>query len=626
MFTMQEPTQTNEPLAEKGARTPAARHAGRKLELEREAQRLAGVSRLISTARLLTFLGAFVIMCARGFGYLPSWFSWLGAILAVGFVVLVVWHGRLDKSERRVRAAVDFHKWAVDRIEGRFEAYPSRGDRFVSDDHPYTSDLGIFGASSIFQLIDSTQTRRGEEFLARWLSEPATRGSVLERQEGVRELVPLEAMRESLFVEGALIAADRPNPDPLLAWAEGDPKLEPPAVTRLVAFAFPLATAALFVLGLLGFIPANVWLAALAAQWVYALGLLPKVEPIAAAVSSREGALARYRSMLQILESERFEAPLLQRLQRDLAPGAGGRKASAEIRSLSNIVSFLDARHNEVFRFFIGPLVLWDAHCVMALETWRKRAGKNVRRWLEVIGEVEALSSLAGFAHDHPEHAWPTLSETPAFRAQALGHPILDPRALVRNDVELRGPGTALLVTGSNMSGKSTLLRSMGVNAVLAMAGAPVVAHRLVTSAFEVRTSMWARDSLAKGVSHFYAELQKLKRVVDGIESERPLFFLLDEILQGTNSRERVIGARSVLRHLLERRAMGAVSTHDVGLLDLPPELDEKLDKVHFEEQVQKKDDGASAMSFDYRLRGGVVRSTNALRLMKLVGIDVDLE
>jgi hypothetical protein len=623
---MREPVETNEPSAGEDLRPPAPRHARRKLELEHEAARLARVSRLISTARLVTFLAAFAIMCARGFGYLPSWFSWLGAALAAAFVVLVVWHARLDKSERRVRSAVDFHKWALDRIEGRFEAYPSRGDRFASDEHPYTADLGIFGPSSIFQLIDSTHTRRGEEFLARFLAEPSALGPVLERQEGVRELVARDAMREALFVEGALIAADRPNPDPLLAWADGDPKLEPPPITRAAAFALPLATAALLVLGLLGFVPENVWLAALVAQWVYSLAMLPKIEPIATAVSSREGALARYRSMLQIIENERFDTALLRRLQGDLAPPAGGRKASAEVRSLSNIVSFLDARHNEVFRFFIGPLVLWDAHCVLALEAWRKRTGKSVRRWLEVIGEMEALASLAGFADDHPEHAWPTLSDTPAFRAEGLGHPIVDPRSLVRNDVELRGPGTALLVTGSNMSGKSTLLRSMGVNAVLAMAGAPVVARRLVTSVFEVRTSMWARDSLAKGVSHFYAELQKLKRVVDGIDSGRPLFFLLDEILQGTNSRERVIGARSVLRHLLERRAMGAVSTHDVGLLDLPPELDARLDKVHFEEQVQKKDDGASTMAFDYRLREGVVRSTNALRLMKSVGIDVDLE
>jgi DNA mismatch repair ATPase MutS len=233
---------------------------------------------------------------------------------------------------------------------------------------------------------------------------------------------------------------------------------------------------------------------------------------------------------------------------------------------------------------------------------------------------------VAGFAHDHPEHAWPTLSDVPAFSAKGLGHPLVDPQKLVRNDVELRGAGTALLVTGSNMSGKSTLLRSMGVNAVLAMAGAPVVAEKLLMSPLEVRTSMWARDSLVKGVSHFYAELQKLKRVVEGMNSNRPLFFLLDEILQGTNSRERVIGARSVLRHLLEHGAMGAVSTHDVGLLHLPPELDAKLDKVHFEEQVHEEKTGISSMTFDYRLRPGVVRSTNALRLMRLVGIDVDLE
>jgi hypothetical protein len=625
---MQETAQATDTEGEKSLRTPRDAHAARKLELEREAARLARLSRLVSMLRLATFVGAFGIACARGFGYLPPWVSSLGALFGALFVFLVVWHARLDKSEARVRAATDFHRWAIERIEGRFEAYPSRGDRFVSDEHPYTSDLGIFGPSSIFQLVDATHTRRGEECLARWLAEPSSRRDALERQEAVRELRAREGMREELFVSGALIAADRPNPDPLVAWAEG-PRLAPPVIPRSIAFGLPAITATLATLGTLGFVPSKLWLAALALQWGYALALLPKIEPIAAAVSSREGALARYRSMLELIEKERFETALLQRLGSELAPGATGnerRRASAEIRSLSNIVSFLDARHNEVFRLFIGPLVLWDAHCVLALEAWRERAGRNVRRWLEVIGEVEGLASLAGFAYDHPEHAWPELSETPAFRAKALGHPIVDPRELVRNDVELRGPGTALLVTGSNMSGKSTLLRSMGVNAVLAMAGAPVVAKEFVTSAFEVRTSMWARDSLAKGVSHFYAELQKLKRVVDGIESERPLLFLLDEILQGTNSRERVIGARSVLRHLLERGAMGAVSTHDVGLLDLPPELDAKLDKVHFEEQVRESPDGASAMSFDYRLRPGVVRSTNALRLMKRVGIDVDLE
>jgi hypothetical protein len=629
MPTTQSAPQPNLDPAEGGTRSPREQHTRRKLDLGREAERLAKRSRLISSSRLVTFLGAFAIMCARGFGYLPSWFTWLGVFLAVSFVALVVWHIRLNTSERRILAAIDFHKWALERLEGRFEAYPSRGDRFMSDEHPYSADLGIFGPSSIFQLMDATHTRRGEECLARWLSEPSPTRAVLERQEAVRELETREIMREEMAVLGALIAVDKPNPDPLLAWAEGDTSLGPPGVRRAIAFALPILTGTLFVLGQLGWLPSNLWYIALVAQWIYALRLLPEIEPIASAVSSREGALTRYRSMLEVIEKESFLGTPLRNLQRDIGRDGGIVVASAEIRRLSSIVGFLDARHNEAFRFFIGPLVLWDAHCVLALESWRKRAGKNVRRWLEVIGEVEALSSLAGFAHDHPEHTWPTLSDTAAFRARGLGHPLVEARSMVRNDVELRGPGTALLVTGSNMSGKSTLLRSMGVNAVLAMAGAPVVAEALVTSAFEVRTSMWARDSLAKGVSHFYAELLKLKRVVDGVASERPLFFLLDEILQGTNSRERVIGARSVLRHLLERGAMGAVSTHDAGLLDLPPELDAKLDKVHFQEQVTETPGapgGASTMTFDYRLRPGVVRSTNALRLMKLVGIDVDLE
>jgi hypothetical protein len=624
---MQERAHPNETAVEQGVRTPRDAHAARLHDLEREAQRFARISRLISTLRLISFAGAFALACARGFGYFPFWVWWLAALLAAAFVVLVIWHARLDRVERRVAAAIAYHHWAIERIAGRFQSYPSRGDRFLSETHPYASDLGIFGEASVFQLIDATHTRRGEDYLARWLGEPSDAASVLERQEAVRELASHESTREELAVLGTLIAKDKPNPDPLLAWAEGKPAISSLPFVRLLAFALPLLVGVGLVLALVGSISMKLWLALLAGQWLYGFAMLPKVEPIAAAVSSREGALARYRAMLEVIEKERFETPRLTQLQGELLPSQGRRgNASDAIRHLSTIVGFLDARQNEVFKLFIGPLVLWDLHCILLLEDWQKRSGRHARRWLEVIGEFEALSSVAAFAADHPENSWPRLSSAPAFRAKGLGHPLIDPSARVPNDVELRGEGTALLVTGSNMSGKSTLLRSMGVNAVLAMAGAPVVADELSISTFEVRTSMWARDSLVKGVSHFYAELEKLKRVVDGIGAGRPLFFLLDEILQGTNSRERVIGARSVLRYLLEHGAMGAVSTHDVGLLELGPELDARLDKVHFEEQVTQAENGASSMTFDYRLRPGVVHSTNALRLMKLVGIDVDLE
>jgi len=595
--------------------TPRDGHEARQRSLDREALQHARTSRVISGFRLVTFVGAAALVFARGFGYLPFWCWWLAAALGVAFAVLVVWHARLDRIERRVQAAIAFHRWAILRIDGKFSEYPSRGERFRSDEHPYTADLDVFGEASLFQLIDSTHTRRGEDTLARWLTESSALEVIVERQGAVRELVPREALREKLAVLGTLIRADKPDPGPLVAWAESAPVVSALPLAQVAAFALPTLLALAFVLSQLAIVPSPIVALVALGQWLYALSLLPKVEPIAAAVSAREGALAPYRSMLELIAAERFETPLTQRLQAKIgAAKESARTAPEEIGKLSAIAGFLDARQNEVFRFFIGPLFLWDLHCVLALERWQVRAGRRVRSWLDAIGEFEALASLAGFAHDQRETTWPILGETSTFRAKALGHPLIDARGRVTNDVSLRGSGT------------STLLRSMGTNAVLAMAGAPVVAEELVMAPIELRTSMWARDSLAKGVSHFYAELEKLKRVVDGIEAARPLFFLLDEILQGTNSRERIIGARSVLRHLLERGAMGAISTHDVGLLDLGPGLDARVDKVHFEEQVSESENGKSAMSFDYKLRPGVVRSTNALRLMRRVGIDVDLE
>jgi MutS domain V len=626
MRPVQDRSQPEQTRAELGGRTPSAAHAERKRRLEEQAQHLDRVSRLISTSRLITLAGAVVLGFLRGFGYLPEWVLGVAVVLAAGFVVLVVWHIRLDRAERRVAAAIAFHHWAIERIAGRFEGYPARGDRFVSDAHPYSSDLGIYGESSLFQLVDATHTRSGEDCLGKWLGEPSDADAVLARQGAARDLASRESLREELFVLGTLIAKDRSDPGPLLKWAEGEPVLSSVPFVRVLGFVLPLATVAALGLSQVGVLSAKIGLALLAGQWLYGLSLSAKIEPVAAALDARAGAFAQYRAMLKLVEAEPFEAARLREVQGQLTPARPGeRKASRELQSLSSIAGFLDARRNEVFRLFIGPVVLWDVHCILALEAWQKRAGKNARQWLDVIGEVEALASLGGFAHDHPEYRWPTIASEPTFRARGIGHPLIDPNVRVCNDLELRGPGTALLVTGSNMSGKSTLLRSMGINSVLAMAGAPVVADELVLSSFEVRTSMWARDSLAKGVSHFYAELEKLKRVVDGLGGPRPLLFLLDEILQGTNSRERVIGARSVLRHLLEKGAMGAVSTHDVGLLELGPNLDPRVDKVHFEEQVTG-DDGVSKMTFDYRLRPGVVRSTNALRLMKMVGIDVDLE
>jgi DNA mismatch repair ATPase MutS len=291
------------------------------------------------------------------------------------------------------------------------------------------------------------------------------------------------------------------------------------------------------------------------------------------------------------------------------------------MRRFERVVGFFELKHNGMIYPVVNLFLLWDVHCVLALEAWQERAGRFVREWLDVVGEAEALSSLAGLAHDEPDFCFPELSESTCFLAQELGHLLIERGARVTNGVELPEAGTALLVTGSNMSGKSTMLRSMGLANVLAFAGGPVCAKRLVLGELNLVTSIRISDSLASGVSHFYAELNKLKSVVDATAGKKAVFFLLDEILHGTNSLERQIGARWVIGELIKRGALGAVSTHDMGLAELEPELMKRVTLIHFRESVQNDE-----MSFDYKAHPGPVQAGNALRLMRRIGLEVPLE
>jgi hypothetical protein len=578
-------------------------------------------ARLIGNARIVVILAIVALVGAIVWAPLPS-IAWQGVIaLVVGFVVLVVVHARVFDQKERAAAACRFHQRGLDRLDGKWTQLPSKGERFLKADHPYAEDLDLFGPSSLFQLLDATETRFGEERLAGWLASPsqdAAWADVLrERQGAVRDLKDRVPFRERLATVGALLGTEKPDPRPFLAWAEGPSPVLASPLLRVVSIGLPVLALGAVAWGSAMGLPRGAWLVVVAIELVVAALTRKTTHHVTHVVSSREQSLASYAEMFAAIEAEPLEVPLLARFKERLR--ATGAHVTLEMRRLGRIVAFVDARNNEVFRFFIAPLLLWDLNCAISLEAWRARAGRNVRGWFEVLGELEALASIAGFAFDRPDHTWPELVDTPRFLATALGHPLIGPSGRVCNDVSLDGPGTALVVTGSNMSGKSTLLRSMGVNAVLALAGAPVCAHKLVLGPITVATSMRVVDSLGEGVSRFYAELQKLKRVVDLCRARPGVFFLLDEILHGTNSRERLIGARAIVRELLAKGALGAVSTHDLGIGDLSTELPLKVKNVHFEEQVAADD----RMTFDYKLREGIVQSSNALRLMKIVGIDV---
>jgi DNA mismatch repair ATPase MutS len=324
--------------------------------------------------------------------------------------------------------------------------------------------------------------------------------------------------------------------------------------------------------------------------------------------------------MLKLLETLPADSKALSELQRSVQTQEGERPSLA-MRRFERIVGWFELRHNGLVYPFINVLLLWDIHCVIALERWQLSCGKVLRGWFLTLGELEALSSLAAFTADNEDYVFPELVDEPVFEAEGLGHPLVDKGKRVNNDVHLPGPGRGLLVTGSNMSGKSTLLRAVGINAVLALSGAPVAARGLRLFPLAVRTSMRISDSLSQGVSHFYAELRTLKSVLDAARGSTPVLFLLDEILHGTNSRERQIGARWVLGELLRLGALGAVSTHDEGLCQLPEPLASQLEQVHFRETM-----AGDEMNFDYRLRQGPVTSGNALRLMRSMGIPVPLD
>lgn len=604
---------------------PASPYAERLAELRAALRAFEARSGRISSLRGLTFLAALGFGAARAVRPVPPAVWVAAAVFGVAFVGLVIAHAalvtRMAALEVRVRLLTQGEK----RIAGDIAGLPERGDRFLEKGHAYAGDLDVFGPASLFQLVGAVETGPGEETLARWLAEPADAGEVAARQEAVRELAGRPRFLEDLAACGAESGTRGRAAEPFLAWAE-DRTTPSPVLLALGCGLVVITVGALIaprLLGVEGWLR-SAWVFPLVAQLAVLYALRPALAPVLAPTSSGEAPFGRYVALFRLIEAERFQAPRLARAHAAItAAAAAGQDvpASRELGRLQSILGFAELRQSGMVAVLANVFLLWDVFCAVALLRWRSRAGASVRRWIGAMAELEALAALATFAREHPAYAFPEVTTGELhFVAEGLGHPLIPAPRRVDNDVALPDGGSGLLITGSNMSGKSTLLRAMGVNAVLALAGAPVCARRLALSTCQVRTSMRIKDSLEEGVSHFYAELDRLKGIVDAANGGERVFFLLDEVLHGTNSRERNIGAKAVVAHLLAKGAIGAVSSHDIGLSDLEGESGGRVRNVHFQELVE-----GEKMTFDYKLKPGVVTSSNALRLMKVIGIDVAL-
>ncbi len=532
-------------------------------------------------------------------------------LLLLGLVLTGIWHLRIEAARNAARRGIRFYQDGLERLDGTWFGKGSPGTEFLDPHHPYAADLDVFGSGSLFELVNAAHTQIGRTTLAAWLLEPASPEEIVARQGAIKELSPAVDLRERLGFLAAEAQAWIPT-ESLLSWAR-QPRLLKSNPVRVTAFCLPWASLALLIAGQ--------WpwcLGALSVQ--YALGQFYKrrVQKVTRTLGVVQHDLKCLADMFQCLEAGNFNSERLRPLA--AAHESVGVRASDAIQRLATLYSWIASGGNPLIAALRGWFLL-ETQIAFAVENWRAEFGMMVEPWLQRFGEIEALSSLAGYAFEHPADPFPEFlpASAPAqIQAEGLKHPLMAETKCVGNDVSLGPDCPLIVVSGSNMSGKSTYLRTIGVNLALALAGAPVRARKFRMSHVRIGASIRTVDSIQEGTSRFYAEITRLGQIVKLTGQGTPLVFLLDEILAGTNSHDRRIGAGCVARALVQRGALGLMTTHDLALARIVEELQPPGANYHFEDQLLN-----GKMSFDYRLRPGVVQKSNALELMRSVGLDV---
>lgn len=590
-------------------------------KLKAEDKRLS----IISNLRLLVFvlgLGASIYLYFRQSPLAA------GLVFGIGFLIffcLIVIHNRVKLAREQTRLLLQINQDSIKRTTGDWKDFKDGGDEFIDHDHAFIEDLDIFGDASLYKWINTCHTYKGRRLLAKWLLDPSGDIDEIEkRQEAARELAGKIDYRQSFEMYALLEQDGFEDPEPLFSWVSQDHIFYRKPLLRIIVNTLPLLTIGSFVAavtGLISYLPALILLVLqiglISLKYIEMSKIIEKIEPNIKNID-------KYKDMLKAFENESFSSKDLNRLKEEIR-GQSQRLAHLQLAELDRVVRAVLWRRNQ-FYIIINILLLWDYRCVIGLESWKKKSGHLLRDWILTIARLEALNSIAILYCDHADWAIPSLEkdsmigqEGIGLTASQLGHPLLS-EDRVCNDFKIRGEGRVYLITGSNMSGKSTLLRTVGINLVLAYCGGPVCAKSFSAGCFKIYSSMRVRDNLEKNISSFYAELLRIKKIIEAAKAGERVFFLLDEIFKGTNSRDRHTGARILIRQLSRQGALGLVSTHDVELGDLADE-NSKIANYHFKEDYKE-----GQLFFDYKLVPGVSNTRNAIYLMKMAGVLVDEE
>jgi hypothetical protein len=589
---------------------PADQYSTRLADREALARRIDVLEQRIGSARLLLAAAAAVTAWVA---FRSRLISGLWLIVPIAAFTAAVWyHATLRRRRSAAERAAAFYRAGLARIEDRWAGGGLQGARFADLHHVYAADLDLFGQGGLFELLCAARTRMGEEALADWLLRPASVGEIRARQASIADLRDRLDMREELAALGEHSGIGV-QPQSLLEWAES-PNVLDRARMGAAALLLP-ATCLAAAVAWIATGMATPFVLTILLELALLYRLRHRLTEVLNATESAFEDLNMFSGLLTRIEREPFRAPELEALVGALS--SGGESAARCVGRLSTIAEWAGSRENLIVKMLSVPL-LYSLQVALAAERWRRAHGSVVRAWVEATGRFEALSSLAQYSFEHPGDPFPVfVAGRPAFRAAGLGHPLIVSGQCVRNDVDVSGATRVLIVSGSNMSGKSTLLRSVGINAVLALAGAPVRARSLEMTPLAVGACIRINDSLPEGSSRFYAEITRLRQLYE-LAATGPLLLLLDELLQGTNSKDRRIGAEALLRGFLDRGAIGLVSTHDLALTEIAGLEDGSLRNVHFQDELVE-----GRMRFDFRLREGIVTKSNGLALMRSIGLEV---
>lgn len=569
---------------------------------------------VLSALRLVTFIGGLIIIWI---GFTRS--NIAGASFILIFIILFLYLLKLFSaySARREFLAnlAKINQNEADALSGNLSAFDS-GSHYSNTKHDFSYDVDLFGPASLFQYLNRTVTGYGKDILAAWLSDPFVLSSLLkQRQSSIRELADKDKWRMDFMASGMKTPLNKNEIDGLLNWiGEDEPRLST-LLRRILIYSLPVVAVVSFLLLIAGIIPYSVFLVIFIGNLLYIASGLKKTNAIHKSLSRKYDFLASMNGLLKAFENETFTSQILIDIKQNIS--GKGSSASVSVRKLGRLIQSFDSRNNIMMAFVLNGILLWDFLCILRLERWKAEYRKSFPVWLEMIGQVDAYISLGNYAYNNPGFAYPSLSDNAeVFNALDLGHQLLDEKKRVCNNFSIGEKGTVCIISGANMAGKSTFLRTVAINYILAMTGAPVCAREMNFVPARIFTSMRTTDSLSDNESYFYAELRRLSALKLRIEKGEPIFFILDEILKGTNSEDKSMGSKLFLQRILANGGTGLLATHDTSLGKLETEYPGLVINKCFEIEIDDE-----KISFDYKIQDGITRKMNAVFLMRQMGI-----